>query len=108
MVALAAPAAFGWINAGEAENARAVAVTKEVEANQQAEIARAGEIAALAVSQRHQALDRSLLLSVEAWKENQALPRTQNVLLESTQTNLPLTTIYVRASRPGLEYCLQS
>ena len=58
-------------------------------AQEQTTIARAGELAANAVSQRDAHFDLSLLLSVEAFRTADTT-RTRGVLLDNTQSNLEL------------------
>ena len=78
-------------NALSEANARA---TAQAQAEERARIARAGELAAYAVSQRDQQFDLSLLLSVEAFfaADN---ARTRGVLLDNSQTN-PQLVQYLR------------
>jgi WD40 repeat protein len=101
MIALAILAAFGWYQRDQAMLAAQKAQAASTRADNNASTAvaneknaRAGELAALAISQREKQLDLSLLLSVEAFRTSNTL-RTRSVLLDSTQTN-PHLVQYVK------------
>ena len=89
LLALIAAVFLGFVAQWQANIAIAngeLALIKQEEAQQQATIARAGELAAYAVSQHDKQFDLSLLLSVEAF-HTADMVRTQGVLLDNTLTN---------------------
>jgi competence ComEA-like helix-hairpin-helix protein len=81
-------------NTAQAASTRALQQEATAQANaqdaqRQATISRAGEIAAQSVSIRNSQFDLSLLLSIEAFRTADT-PQTKSVLLENTQTNQQL------------------
>jgi WD40 repeat protein len=107
LIALAALAIFGFVQAGQARNAEATAVanaslaqtaeanaldresaraTAQAQAEERETIARAGELAAQAVVLRASRLDLSLLLSVEAFRRS-VTPQTTSALIDGSYTN---------------------
>jgi WD40 repeat protein len=88
--------AIAEIENAAAQTAQANAVTEQAKAKQQAEIARAGELAALAVSNQDKEFDLSLLLSIEAYRASETL-RAKSVLLDNTQKN-PKLIQYLKAA----------
>jgi WD40 repeat protein len=82
-------AAFAQTQVAAARTSESIAVTaqaNEAEAQKQENIARAGELAAQAVSEREKQFDLSLLLSIEAFHMADTI-RTQGVLLASTTSH---------------------
>jgi WD40 repeat protein len=73
----------------EALTQKETAVANEKEANRQAQISRAGELAALSISTRKEKFSLSLLLGIEAYKKEN-IAQSISTLLENTQANIQL------------------
>ena len=82
--------ATAQIEAEQQSNARATAQAdakaQQTLANQQAQIARARELAALSVNQRDKTFDLSMLLGIEAFRKDDTT-QTRSALLDNSQSN---------------------
>ncbi len=102
VIALAALAVFGFVQAGLARNAEATAIanasvaqTAQADAEERARIARSGELAAQSLALRESQLDLSLLLGVEAFRKYDN-GQTRTVLMDNVRAN-PMLYQFIEA-----------
>lgn len=110
VIALAALAVYGFIQAGRAttnakiaQNQAETAQANAEEAQQQAKIARAGELASLSIAREEKNYSEALLLGIEAYQRMDALRKTEPAINDSRTKDALITLLQYQ---PGIKYIL--